>query len=382
MAREREARAPILRVVLDEPAAQPREAIGVAGAHGERFEALEREIGAVGRDLEDALPDRGRVSLVALRDADVAEIQIRGHRTRVEVDGGFESPRGFGVFLPAHRLEADLVFKERQNRLVLGPWIARQLREPLSRVIRLGPLVLFLVQLLQVQQRVLVLRIETKHFGEGLERALDEAAALVVEPEAQQHVRMFESAEPRPLQQILVHGDRLADLTFLAIQVAEDHVHLERIGVEARGAAQFLDGEIDLVGDEEVEAEDIVRRLACATAIDPLAVAQLVALPRLADGETREQRDQGGEKGCVRAHFLLPRGQTPAADSLEPLSIARGAPPPLASLARSRSLGPRGLRSVVSRTERPCLSVRYSSTSGSHLSCARKMTSMSSRTAP
>ena len=113
---------------------------------------------------------------------------------------------------------------------------------------------------------------------------------------------MLELAQPRPLQQRLMHRDRLADLSLLAVQVAENHVDFERVGVEAGGAAQLLDRQIDLVGDQEIEAEDVVRRLARAPAIDPLAVAQLVALPGLADGQAGEQRDERGEERRVRAH--------------------------------------------------------------------------------
>ena len=51
---------------------------------------------------------------------------------------------------------------------------------------------LFLVQLLQVEQRVFVLRIEPQHFVERLERAIDEPAALVVEAEAEQDVGVLE----------------------------------------------------------------------------------------------------------------------------------------------------------------------------------------------
>ena len=103
-----------------------------------------------------------------------------------------------------------------------------------------------------------------------LERAIDESAALVVEAEAEQHVRVLELAQPRPLQQGLMHGDRLADLALLAVQVAENHVHFERVGVEAGGAAQLFDREIDLIGDEEVQAEDVVRRFARPAPVDPL----------------------------------------------------------------------------------------------------------------
>ena len=123
-------------------------------------------------------------------------------------------------------------------------------------------------------------------------RAIDEAAAAEVEPEAEQHVRVLEAGEPRPLQQRLVHVDRAADLSLLAIQVAEDHVDLERVGVEPRRLGQLVDREVDLAGDEEVEPDDVVRRLPRLAPVDPAAVAQLVALPRLADREAEQQRDE------------------------------------------------------------------------------------------
>ena len=86
--------------------------------------------------------------------------------------------------------------------------------------------------------------------------------------------------------------DRAADLALLAIQVAEDQVNLQRIAGRLRRLRQLVDRRIDLVGDQEIEAEHVVRRLARAAAIDPDAVLQLVALPRLADGEADQQRDE------------------------------------------------------------------------------------------
>ena len=70
-------------------------------------------------------------------------------------------------------------------------------RQLLAGRVGLGPLVLLFVQLLEVGERVLVLGIEPQHFGERLERPIDEAAALVVEAEAQQHVGVFELAQVR-----------------------------------------------------------------------------------------------------------------------------------------------------------------------------------------
>ncbi len=108
-------------------------------------------------------------------------------------------------------------------------------------------------------QRVLVARIQPQHFGERLERAVDEAAPLVVESQAQQDVRVLHARQPRTLQQALVNRDGLADLAFLAVQVPQDHVDFERVGVEAGGVGQLFDGEIDLIRDEKVQAEDVVR---------------------------------------------------------------------------------------------------------------------------
>ena len=99
----------------------------------------------------------------------------------------------------------------------------------LTRRVGVGPLMLLLVQLLEVRERVAVAGIEPQHFAERLERAIDEAAALVVEAEAEQHVGVLELAQIGPLQQRLVLLDRAADLPLLAIEVAEDQVDLQRI---------------------------------------------------------------------------------------------------------------------------------------------------------
>ena len=91
---------------------------------------------------------------------------------------------------------------------------------------------LILVEPFEVEQRVLVLGIEPQHFGERLDRAIDEAAAPVVEAEAEQDVGVLERAQARALQQLLMNLHGAADLSLLAIQVAEDHVNLERVGIE------------------------------------------------------------------------------------------------------------------------------------------------------
>src|SRR5262249_40943099 len=107
------------------------------------------------------------------------------------------------------------------------------------------------------------------------------------------------------LKQALMYGDRFANLAFFPVEIAENHVHFERVGVEAGCAAQLFDGEIDLVRDEEAQPEDIVRRLARFAPVDPLAIAQLVALPRLADRQPGEERDERREHRRVPVHTVF-----------------------------------------------------------------------------
>ena len=113
---------------------------------------------------------------------------------------------------------------------------------------------------------------------------------------------MLELAQIRPLQQSLMNGDRLADLSLFPVQIPENHVDFERIGVEARRPGELFDRQIDLIAHEEVEAEDVMRRLPRAPSIDPLAVLQLVPLPRFPDREADEQGGQRRQEERVLAH--------------------------------------------------------------------------------
>ena len=160
---------------------------------------------------------------------------------------------------------------------------------------------LIFVKLLDVQQRVLVVRIEPDDLVERFERAIDESAALEVEAEAEQDVRLFEARQARPLQQALMDVDGPRDLSLLTVEAAEQQVNLERVAEALGRLAQLLDREIDLIGDEEIQADDVVERLGHAAAIDQPARAQLVALPRLPDRQSDEKRDQRGEERVVGA---------------------------------------------------------------------------------
>ena len=191
-------------------------------------------------------------------------------------------------------LQADLVLEEGADRAMARLPAGRDgLGQALADPRRLDPVVLILVELLELRQRVLVGRIEPQHLLERLDGAIDEAAAPVVEAEAEQHVGVLEAAEARPLQQVLVDLHGAADLSLLAIQVAQDHVDLERVRGQRGRLAHLVDRQIELVGDQEVEALHVVRRLAVAAPVEPAAFLQLVAFPGLADG----QAEQAGRPG-------------------------------------------------------------------------------------
>ena len=292
-----ESGAPVLRVVADEAAAEPREPFGRGGPDRQGFESIEREIRTVRSDRDQPFLGVRGGGVLCLQNAHVAQVQIRRHRTLVEVNRSLEPADGFGVVHPAHGLEPDLVLEKRENGLVLRPSLdICKLREPLAGVVGFQPLVLFFMQLLQVHQGIFIFCIKSEDLVERLGRTIDKATPLVVQSEAQEHVRVFEFAELGPLQQRLVDRNRLADLAFLAIQVAEDHVYFERVGVERRGLRQLGNRKIDLVGDQKVEAEQVVGRLAGPSPVEPLSVAQLVAFPRLADGQPDEQGDERREE--------------------------------------------------------------------------------------
>jgi hypothetical protein len=191
-------------------------------------------------------------------------------------------------------LQAALVLDKRENRLALRLRVRPgQIDELSPNLVRLVPLMLLFVQLLQVEQGILIAGIEPAYLVEGFERAIDEAAAFEIESQTEQDIRVFRAGQLLALQQRLMNLNRARDLAAFAVDVAENEMNLEGVGIDARGLTELLDRDIELVGDEEVQPEHVVLRIARAAAIDPFAVAQLVALPGLADGEAGEQGQQG-----------------------------------------------------------------------------------------
>jgi hypothetical protein len=225
-------------------------------------------------------------------------------RKRSAACSRFPSRRASSPSSFSRKAEDRLVADARQRAVDLG--------EQLPHLVGFAPLMLLAIQFLELHQRVTILRVEAEHFLECLVRAIDEAAAAEVEAQAEQDVRVLQRLQPRPLQQALVNIDGAADLALLAVQVAEDQVDFERVLIELRRARQLVDRQIDLVRDDQVEPDDEVGRLAGLAPIDPLSVAQLVALPPLADGKTGQQRQQArsawDRQSCPARH-LEPRRQ-------------------------------------------------------------------------
>ena len=87
---------------------------------------------------------------------------------------------------------ADFVAQKAEDLVVGLAACPRRWPAICSRTRRLGPLLLVFVELLQVHEGIAVPRIEPDDFLERLERAVDEAAVLVVEAEAEQHVGVLD----------------------------------------------------------------------------------------------------------------------------------------------------------------------------------------------
>src|SRR6185436_3209300 len=196
---------------------------------------------------------------------------------------------------------AHLVVQEPEDAPIGDTVAGGKIEDALPHAHRLGPLMLLLVQLLQVHERVAVPGVEPQHVLKRADRAVHEAAVPEVEAEAEQHVGVLDRREIGPLEQRLMDVDGPRHLPFHAQQVAQNHLNLERVAGRARGLGQLVDGEIDLAVHQEVQAEHVVRRFAQAAPVDPAAVAELVALPGLAHPKAREQGNEHG-KEHVRGH--------------------------------------------------------------------------------
>src|SRR5688572_8949047 len=76
---------------------------------------------------------------------------------------------------------------------------------------------------------------------------------------------------------------------------------LERVAEALSCLVQFFNREVDLVGHQKVQTDDVVQRLGNAAAIDQASRAQFVALPRFPHRQPDEKRDQRREERVIRA---------------------------------------------------------------------------------
>ena len=160
---------------------------------------------AIGNFACERLPRLDRSGDVALLLSNVAEVQVRGGCTRIDVDGlGKRAPGGSRVAGATLR-RADFVGQKRENLLVFGAASAVKSRDFAAHPQRLGPLILLFVELLQVDQRVAILRIEPYHFLKGFQRTIDEPAMPEIERQAELYIRLFELGQVGPLEQRLMH---------------------------------------------------------------------------------------------------------------------------------------------------------------------------------
>ena len=162
---QREAGAPFLRRGGNQVAAQYTESAGVVHPRIGGFETGEGQVRALGRRAHQALPCFDGAGHVVLRQPDVTEVQVGRGILRIEIDRGFEPARGFPVFAPLQRGKADFVLEKGQDLLVARLLLRVVARgKLLPHRVGLGPLVLLLVQLLEVRHGVAFVGIEAEHF--------------------------------------------------------------------------------------------------------------------------------------------------------------------------------------------------------------------------
>src|SRR5262245_2821215 len=94
VAGQRRTCAPLSRRRSRELPAKIRESVVVAGRAVRPLEAFQRQVRAILRYENAALPGRDRASDIALLKLRIAEVKVGRNDSRVEIDGGFEPPDG------------------------------------------------------------------------------------------------------------------------------------------------------------------------------------------------------------------------------------------------------------------------------------------------
>ena len=177
---------PVLLVRLDDAPAEVEESRGRVGVGERLLEPSKGQIRTLRSDAEYFLPCGDGLFRRTHLQSDVAEIEIGRHRALVEVDRRFEVLGRCAEFATPHRLETQFVLQEGQNRLVpVAAGVGGHFRHPLTEDLRFTPLVLLLVELLQVEQGILIARVELDNLREGLEGPVYKSTPPEVQPEAE-----------------------------------------------------------------------------------------------------------------------------------------------------------------------------------------------------
>src|SRR5580765_5907438 len=115
---EGEPGAPVLRVAGHQATAGLHEPLRRAEPLTGLLQAIEDEIGALRRDLDNPLPRLERGAPVAATRLYVPQIEVRRRRALVAIDRLLESLRGPGRVALPQRLFAELVFEEGEDGLI------------------------------------------------------------------------------------------------------------------------------------------------------------------------------------------------------------------------------------------------------------------------
>ena len=233
VAGEGEARAPVARVVADEPLAQRHEARRARRPRGTPPRSgVEREVRALGRGGDRALEDRGRPARVAAahrsREAEVGGEDARG---RARARSGTPPRRRRAV--PRARLLAHLRLQEAEHEAVVR---LAQAREAGLDLVGLAPLALLLVRASAARRG----RARSSGRRRGPRRRPGPRGRGSPPcgsrcPRHASDVGALGAREVGSREQRAVHLDRALDLAHLAQQVAQDLLHLAR-SRGARGA--------------------------------------------------------------------------------------------------------------------------------------------------
>src|SRR5262245_48672438 len=117
-----------------------------------------------------------------LLQARVAEMEVRRYRPRIDVDRLLIRARRHRHVAAPRLRAADLVAQEPEDLQMLVAVLRIDLRDLLADARRFAPLLLILVELLQVDEGVEILRVEPQDLLKRLVRAIDEAGMPEIEP--------------------------------------------------------------------------------------------------------------------------------------------------------------------------------------------------------